>query len=136
MRWRQLLLWQLIEVKIELLSYSFIRQLIFKLNFKLLPYFTGITRIRGTNYVSPHGIPIDLLDRMITIPTSPYQEKELKEILKIRCEEEDCEMADDALTVLTRIALETSLRYAIQLITTASLASRKRKSTEVSESIE
>lgn len=93
---------------------------------------TGITRIRGTNYKSPHGIPIDLLDRMIIVPTSPYQEKELKEILKIRCEEEDCEMADDALTVLTRIALETSLRYAIQLITTASLVSRRRKSTEVS----
>lgn len=91
----------------------------------------GITRIRGTNYKSPHGIPIDLLDRMIIVPTSPYQEKELKEILKIRCEEEDCEMADDALTVLTRIALETSLRYAIQLITTASLVSRRRKSTEV-----
>lgn len=48
-----------------------------------------------------------------------------------RCEEEDCEMSDDALTVLTRIALETSLRYAIQLITTASLVCRKRKSTEV-----
>lgn len=41
-------------------------------------------------------------------------------------------MADDALTVLTRIALETSLRYAIQLITTASLVSRRRKTTEVS----
>lgn len=27
----------------------------------------GITRIRGTNYTSPHGIPIDLLDRMIII---------------------------------------------------------------------
>lgn len=91
----------------------------------------GITRIRGTNYKSPHGIPLDLLDRMIIIATTPYQESELKEILKIRCEEEDCEMTDDALTVLTRIALETSLRYAIQLITTASLVSRKRKSTEV-----
>lgn len=44
----------------------------------------GITRIRGTNYKSPHGIPIDLLDRMMIVPTTPYQEKELKEILKIR----------------------------------------------------
>lgn len=44
----------------------------------------GITRIRGTNYRSPHGIPLDLLDRMIIVSTSPYQEKELKEILKIR----------------------------------------------------
>lgn len=40
-------------------------------------------------------------------------------------------MTDDALLVLTRIAKETSLRYAIQLITTAALVSRKRKSTEV-----
>merc|ERR1712016_584592 len=46
----------------------------------------GITRIRGTNYRSPHGIPIDLLDRMVIIPTTPYQAKELGEILKIRCE--------------------------------------------------
>jgi len=52
-------------------------------------------------------------------------------VMCYRCEEEDCEMSDDALTVLTRIALETSLRYAIQLITTASLVCRKRKSTEV-----
>lgn len=44
----------------------------------------GITRIRGTNYKSPHGIPLDLLDRMIIIATTPYQELELKEILKIR----------------------------------------------------
>lgn len=44
-----------------------------------------------------------------------------------RCEEEDVEMSDDAYTVLTRIGLETSLRYAIQLITAASLVCRKRK---------
>lgn len=91
----------------------------------------GVTRIRGTNYRSAHGIPIDLLDRTIIIRTVPYSEKELKEILKIRCEEEDCAMAADALTVLIRIATETSLRYAIQLITTANLVSRRRKATEV-----
>uniref|UniRef100_A0A3Q4GK31 RuvB-like helicase n=1 Tax=Neolamprologus brichardi TaxID=32507 RepID=A0A3Q4GK31_NEOBR len=44
----------------------------------------GITRIRGTNYQSPHGIPIDLLDRLLIIATSPYTEKETKQILKIR----------------------------------------------------
>ncbi|XP_078484981.1 ruvB-like 2 [Ciona intestinalis] len=92
----------------------------------------GITRIRGTNYKSPHGIPIDLLDRLLIIATSPYSEKETKQILEIRCEEEDVEMEEQALTVLTRIGLETSLRYAIQLITAASLVCRKRKGTEVS----
>ncbi|XP_014250613.1 ruvB-like 2 isoform X2 [Cimex lectularius] len=91
----------------------------------------GITRVRGTNYNSPHGIPLDLLDRMVIISTTKYDEAEVKEILKIRCEEEDCEMSDEALTVLMRIALETSLRYAIQLITLAGLVARRRKSTEV-----
>ncbi|XP_071830644.1 ruvB-like 2 isoform X1 [Apostichopus japonicus] len=91
----------------------------------------GITKIRGTTYESPHGIPLDLLDRLLIISTSEYTEKEMKQILKIRCEEEDVEMTSDALTLLTRVGMETSLRYAIQLITTANLVSRKRKGQEV-----
>lgn len=91
----------------------------------------GITRIRGTNYQSPHGIPIDLLDRLLIISTTPYDESEIREILKIRCEEEDVEMNDDALTVLTKIGKETSLRYSIQLITTSNLVCKKRKGGEV-----
>lgn len=111
----------------------------------------GITKIRGTNYTSPHGIPLDLLDRMMIVSTVPYTEKELKEILRypgcftlsfnnlftletlcsIRCEEEDCQISDDALEILTKICTETSLRYAIQLITTSSLIARKRKAPEV-----
>ncbi|PVD33439.1 hypothetical protein C0Q70_04695 [Pomacea canaliculata] len=92
---------------------------------------TKFVQIRGTQYMSPHGVPIDLLDRLLIVSTSPYEEKEIKQILKIRCEEEDVDMSDDALTVLTRIGMETSLRYAIQLITTAHLVCRKRKGTEV-----
>jgi len=92
----------------------------------------GITKIRGTNYSSPHGIPIDLLDRLLIIATTPYTEKDTKQILQIRCEEEDVEMDEQALAVLTQIGMETSLRYSIQLITAAALASKKRKGTEVS----
>ena len=44
-----------------------------------------------------------------------------------RCEEEDVEMTEDAVAILTRIGMETSLRYSIQLITAASLTCRKRK---------
>merc|ERR1711937_546813 len=91
----------------------------------------GITTIRGTKYKSPHGIPIDLLDRLLIIPTTPYKPRELEQILRIRCEEEDVEMEEDALTLLTSIAGNTSLRYSIQLITTASLVCRKRKGAEV-----
>ena len=36
-------------------------------------------------------------------------------------------MTEDALEILTRIGIETSLRYSIQLITAASLTCRKRK---------
>lgn len=91
----------------------------------------GITKIRGTSYRSPHGIPLDLLDRLLIISTHPYEEADLRQILKIRCEEEDVEMSEDGLGVLTCIAQETSLRYAIHLITAANLCCRKRKGTEV-----
>jgi RuvB-like protein 2 len=48
-----------------------------------------------------------------------------------RCEEEDVEMSEDAKELLTKIGHETSLRYAIQLITAASITCQRRKGTEV-----
>jgi RuvB-like protein 2 len=92
----------------------------------------GITKIRGTDYMSPHGMPVDLLDRLLIIPTNNYSEKELNLILKQRCEEEDVDLEDKALTTLTKTALNTSLRYAIQMIISASLVAKKRKSQVVS----
>jgi RuvB-like protein 2 len=91
----------------------------------------GFAKIRGTEYKSPHGIPIDLLDRLMIISTQPYEEAEVRRILEIRGEEEDVEMSADALDLLTKIGMETSLRYAIQMITVASLCCVKRKGTEV-----
>lgn len=91
----------------------------------------GISKIRGTDYKSPHGIPLDLLDRLMIVSTVPYEKDEIHSILKVRCEEEDVEMTDDALGLLTRIGMETSLRYAIQMVIAASLAAEKRKSSEV-----
>lgn len=87
----------------------------------------GITTIRGTNYRSPHGIPADFLDRLLIISTQPFTEDEIHQILGIRCEEEDVEMSKDAKLLLTKIGIETSLRYAIHLITAAALACQKRK---------
>lgn len=92
----------------------------------------GITKIRGTSTLSPHGLPNDLLDRLVIINTSPYTSDEIRQIIKIRCDEEDVEFEDGSLKSLTDIAQETSLRYAIQLITTSSLiAFKKRKSKKV-----
>lgn len=73
----------------------------------------GITNIRGTNYKGPHGMPLDLLDRLLIITTQPYTEKEIRQIIDIRCEEEDVEMTDEAKDTLTTIGEETTLRYAI-----------------------
>jgi hypothetical protein len=60
-----------------------------------------------------------------------YEEQEIKRILEIRGEEEDVEMSADSMDLLTKIGMETSLRYAIQMITVASLCCQKRKGTEV-----
>ena len=91
----------------------------------------GIAAIRGTNFRGPHGIPLDLLDRLLIIPTTQYSIEELGGILKVRCTEERVDMADDALELLMRIANETTLRYAIQMITTSYLVAKKRKSKTV-----
>ena len=87
----------------------------------------GITRIRGTDYASPHGIPIDLLDRMLIIATKPYAPADVHRILDLRFKEEDVEIAADAHALLTKIATETSLRYGINLIMCSSLIAAKRK---------
>jgi len=86
----------------------------------------GQTRIRGTRFTSPHGLPIDLLDRILIISTKPYSEDEIKRILSIRAQEEDVNLKQEALEVLARMAMETSLRYTINLITTAHPAARRR----------
>ena len=66
----------------------------------------GITQIRGTQYTSPHGLPIDLLDRLLIITTQPYSEQELRTILDIRCEEEDVDMTGDWLELFHAVLLD------------------------------
>lgn len=91
----------------------------------------GITQIRGTDYKSPHGIPIDLLDRMLIISTRPYTDQEVRQIIDIRAEEEDVEMTEEAKELLTKIGTETSLRYCLNLIMSSNLVARKRKAAAV-----
>ena len=45
----------------------------------------GRCTIRGTeDILSPHGIPRDLLDRLLIIRTLPYSQEEMAQIVKIR----------------------------------------------------
>lgn len=92
----------------------------------------GITHIRGTDYKAPHGMPLDLLDRTLIIPTYPYSRQDILKILEQRAEEEDVEIEDIAKELLCKIASESSLRYALHLITLANLVAKKRKATVVS----
>merc|ERR1712176_104281 len=61
----------------------------------------------------------------------PYTQREIRKIIDIRAEEEDVEMTDEAKELLTRIGTESTLRYAIHLITVANLVAMKRKGQEV-----
>ena len=88
----------------------------------------GFTKIRGTDMVSPHGLPLDLLDRLLIIRTRPYTKEEIREILRIRAEEEGVKLSEEALEELTRIGSERSLRYAVQLLTPANILAKQRGS--------
>jgi len=79
----------------------------------------GVTAIRGTDILAPHGVPVDLLDRLLIIPTDPYSVSEMKEILSIRAATEKLSIQDAALEQLSQIAADTSLRYAVQMLTPA-----------------
>lgn len=89
---------------------------------------------RGTEDItSPHGIPLDLLDRLLIIQTHPYGVNEIKQILKIRAATEGLQIEEDALTSLSEIGHTTTLRYAVQLLTPASQASKVNACTSITK---
>lgn len=91
----------------------------------------GNTRIRGTNYRSPHGLPLDFLDRVVIVSTHHYSKEEIQQILSIRAQEEEVDIDANALAMLTKIGQEAGLRYASNLITTSQLISAKRRATQI-----
>ena len=91
----------------------------------------GNARIRGTTYRSPHGLPLDFLDRVVIVSTQAYGVDDLRQILAIRAQEEEVEITPNALELLTKTASEAGLRYASNLITTSSLVAQKRRATKV-----
>jgi TBP-interacting protein len=92
----------------------------------------GFSKIRGTDIVAPHGIPLDLLDRLLIITTEPYTKDEIKTIIEIRAAESGIMLSDDALEKLMDIGVQNSLRYAIQLLAPAHEYAKLRNSGKVS----
>jgi RuvB-like protein 1 len=79
----------------------------------------GVCAVRGTDVLAPHGVPVDLLDRMLIIRTLPYNLEEILQILAIRASTEGLKIDEEALAGLGEIGQRASLRYAIQLLTPA-----------------
>lgn len=79
----------------------------------------GNCTIRGTDIRSPHGIPLDLLDRVLIIRTMPYSQEEMMQIIKLRGQIESIQIDDESLTELSAIGCRTTLRYAVQILTPA-----------------
>lgn len=95
----------------------------------------GICQIRGTDMLSPHGIPVDLLDRLVIIRTLQYVLEEIIAILNTRAKVEGLVMdSPEALAYLGQIGERTSLRHAVQLLTPAAMMAKTSGRDEISSS--
>lgn len=65
---------------------------------------------RGTELNAPHGIPLDLLDRLMIIRTLPYSQDEMVQIVRIRAQTENIQTDDESLNLLGEIGTKTTLR--------------------------
>ncbi len=77
----------------------------------------GVCNIRGTDVLAPHGIPVDLLDRMLIVRTLPYNLEEMMQIVALRAEVEGIQLDESGLRSLGEVGSRTSLRYAVQMLT-------------------
>ncbi|WWC61628.1 RuvB-like helicase 1 [Kwoniella dejecticola CBS 10117] len=101
----------------------------------------GICTIRGTDtdgegIRSPHGIPIDLLDRCMIIKTSLYTKEEIYKILELRCKVENINITPQALTNLSEQGEKTSLRFVLQLLTPSNILNKTKTGNTSSVDIE
>lgn len=94
----------------------------------------GRCTVRGTeDIVSPHGIPLDLLDRLMIIRTLPYTQDEMVQVLRIRAQTEGIDISEDSLLLLAAVGTKTTLRYAVQLLSPASLLAKVNGRTSISK---
>lgn len=91
----------------------------------------GICTIRGTDISAPHGMPVDLLDRLLIIRTYPYSQEEMQQILNIRAASEKSSIDAKAVNLLAQVGDSTSLRYAVQLLTPARILSETNGRTTI-----
>jgi RuvB-like protein 1 (pontin 52) len=94
----------------------------------------GKCTIRGTgDVISPHGMPLDLLDRIMIVRTLPYRIDDMTQIIKIRAHTEGLPIEDEALHHLAAIGDKTTLRYAVQLLTPANILGKINGSEKITK---
>ncbi|CAI2353143.1 unnamed protein product [Caenorhabditis sp. 36 PRJEB53466] len=84
----------------------------------------GNTTVRGLGAKAAHGIPPEMLDRLMIIPTAKYNENDVRKILVHRAEAENVQFEDQAFDYLSSVGSKKSLRYALQLIAPARLCAQ------------
>ncbi|TKA60928.1 RuvB-like helicase 1 [Cryomyces minteri] len=82
---------------------------------------------------SAHGIPPDLLARLLIIPTHAYTAPEIGLIVRARARTESLALSEAALDRVAAKGVDVSLRYALQLLTPASILARVGGRREVQE---
>jgi RuvB-like protein 1 (pontin 52) len=84
----------------------------------------GNSLVRGTpDIVSPHGIPVDLLDRCMIVKTEAYLREQIGKVVQMRANVEGLKLGPDVLDRLAGEGERSSLRYSLQLLTPASILS-------------
>ncbi|KAJ8099930.1 TIP49 C-terminus-domain-containing protein [Lipomyces tetrasporus] len=92
----------------------------------------GMATIRGTeDIVAPHGVPPDLVDRLLIVRTLPYNKDEIRLIVDKRKHTEGLSMSDAGLDKLAEQGVNTSLRYALQLMAPAGILARAKGRQEI-----
>lgn len=97
----------------------------------------GRSTIRGADddtVTVAHGVPPDLLARLLIIPTQTYNADEIRTIIRLRARTEALVLADPALDRLSRGGVDVSLRYALQLLAPASILARVNGRSDIVES--
>ncbi|OAL29171.1 RuvB-like helicase 1 [Fonsecaea nubica] len=85
----------------------------------------GNTLIRGTQDITgAHGVPPDLLARLLIIPTHPYNASEVQTIIRLRAKTEGLSISESALEKVAQHGTNVSLRYALQLLTPSSILAK------------
>ena len=85
----------------------------------------GLAPVRGSDGPpSPHGVPVDLLDRLVIVRTTPPSADDAARVLALRASVEGVALDAPALAALAAAAGDASLRHAVGLLSPAAVLAR------------